>query len=196
MNWLWRLDESAYRAVHVDLRREWLDPWMVIVTSTGLGHVQGLVLAFAALFRPARPYALLAFASGAFTGLVRLGLMRYADRMRPSNFGFSSPLEQVYGNSSYPSGHASTSFAIAFALALAFRGTERSWIGWAAFCWACLVGLSRVYVGVHFPTDVLGGAGIGLAGAAAVYLAWDRWGWLPDAEREEGIRDACNEPAD
>lgn len=59
---------------------------------------------------------------------------------------------------SFPSGHTQAAFGVAFALAWVFR---RRWL-WLLFVPAALVGLSRMYVGVHFPLDVLAGATIGI----------------------------------
>lgn len=61
---------------------------------------------------------------------------------------------------SFPSGHAAFFFAVAFSLWL----TNRRW-GAAFFVGATLVSLGRVAAGVHYPTDILGGAAVGLAAA-------------------------------
>ena len=58
---------------------------------------------------------------------------------------------------SFPSGHA----AIFFALATAIYFFNKKW-GIVAFIAAILVGLARIYVGVHWPIDVLAGAAIGI----------------------------------
>lgn len=168
---LWQVDRALFRAIHEGWRSAGLDAVMVAITTTGLGHVQGLVLLVVGLFaKAARPTVWACFWAAAVAGIVRLGIMRWADRMRPSNFAFADPFESVFGNSSFPSGHTTTSFAIAVTLVYLSRGS-RPWIGWIAIAWACLVGLSRVYVGVHYPTDVLGAAALGLACASALELA-------------------------
>lgn len=179
MDWLWKFDQNGYRALHIDLHRDWLDPFMILLTSTGLGWFQGAVLVVVGLFRPCRGYAIAAFCAGAFSGLVRLAIMTFAGRMRPSNFDYARPLEQVFGSTSFPSGHTTTSFAIAFMIGFLLRGTDRAWIAWALFFWACLVGVSRIYVGVHYPTDVLGGAALGGFAAAFCFLVMGLKGWGP-----------------
>lgn len=64
---------------------------------------------------------------------------------------------------SFPSGHATVAFAVAFAV----LSRDRRW-GWALVALAAFVSVSRVVVGVHYPTDILGGAVFGgLAALAA-----------------------------
>lgn len=64
---------------------------------------------------------------------------------------------------SFPSGHTASSFAAAYAY---YRcSTQKRW-GIAALVLAGLIGFSRLYVGVHYPTDVIGGALIG------IFAAW------------------------
>ncbi|MEK7093861.1 MAG: phosphatase PAP2 family protein [Patescibacteria group bacterium] len=57
----------------------------------------------------------------------------------------------------FPSGHATVFFSIAFVLFL----LNRSW-GWSYLLATCLIGLARVFVGVHWPFDILGGALVAL----------------------------------
>lgn len=173
-------DEALFRAVHVGLRREWLDPVMVAITATGLGAVQAALLLGVSYWKRFRPYAWACLACFAVAGILRNVIAHPIDRVRPSNFPFSKPLEDVYMAPSWPSGHSTTAFAIAFMLGLLLKGRDCAWVAWLAFGWACLVGLSRLYVGVHYPTDVLGGAALGLATACGVWLVMKRRGWLPD----------------
>jgi membrane-associated phospholipid phosphatase len=70
---------------------------------------------------------------------------------------------------SFPSGHATASFALAVALMLAFPRV-RAW----PLLLASLVALSRPIVGMHYPTDVLAGAILGSLVALLVWLVWRR----------------------
>lgn len=69
-----------------------------------------------------------------------------------------------YAYASFPSGHATTAFATAVLLSLWYPRWAGAWLGLAA-----LVGLSRVVLGSHFPSDVLAGALLGSAVALAVH---------------------------
>lgn len=62
------------------------------------------------------------------------------------------------GSTSFPSGHTSTSFAVATALSRAY---PKWYIIAPAYLWAGSVGYSRMYLGVHYPSDVFGGAVLG-----------------------------------
>lgn len=70
------------------------------------------------------------------------------------------------GSFSFPSCHAANTFALAMFLTLTLR---RRWLGWLMFVWAAVVSLSRLYLGVHYPSDLLAGAAIGML------LAWGVW---------------------
>lgn len=63
------------------------------------------------------------------------------------------------GGWGYPSGHTSSAFAIATVVAALLPARWR----WVPFLLAAMVGFARMYVGVHYPMDVIGGALIGLA---------------------------------
>jgi undecaprenyl-diphosphatase len=68
---------------------------------------------------------------------------------------------------SFPSSHAVNNFAVAVLISRYYpRGR------WALFAWAALVALSRPAVGVHYPSDIVGGALLGTAVSLAVIAGW------------------------
>jgi len=92
----------------------------------------------------------------------------YFHRRRPANAypEFISPYTTVSGRS-FPSGHTSLAFATAASLSMQYK---KWYITVPAYAWATTVGYSRVYLGVHYPSDVIVGAGVGIGSA---YLS--RW---------------------
>lgn len=87
---------------------------------------------------------------------------KYPDRLHPYSYE-SSP--------SFPSSHTSSAFALATSLCIRYP----KWyvIGPSAL-WACSVGMSRMNEGVHYPSDVLAGAVMGM-GCAVANIYVNRW---------------------
>jgi len=63
---------------------------------------------------------------------------------------------------SFTSSHAANHFGMATFIFITLRSSFKNWV-WLAYLWAFLVGYAQVYVGVHYPFDILGGAVIGFA---------------------------------
>jgi undecaprenyl-diphosphatase len=99
--------------------------------------------------------------------IVNLLLKNLVARDRPCWIDKSvQMLVHVPKDYSFPSGHSSASFASATAIFFYYRKQ-----GIAAYILAALIAISRMYLFVHFPTDVLGGTILGIAeGIAAAYL--------------------------
>ncbi len=68
---------------------------------------------------------------------------------------------------SMPSGHTTAAFAIATALTLRY---PKPYVYIPAYAWAAFVGYGRIYLGLHYPSDVLAGAMLGTASAIAVHF--------------------------
>ena len=76
--------------------------------------------------------------------------------------------EHVIGGYSLPSGHATMSFTLATVLLLAVPELRRPWLAIPIAAYALLTVLSRVVLGVHYTTDVVAGACLGMACALVV----------------------------
>jgi undecaprenyl-diphosphatase len=76
------------------------------------------------------------------------------------------------GDYGFVSSHASNSFAVATFISLFFK---KRWLTISMFCWAATISYSRMYLGVHYPLDVLCGAILGTGIGIVVYNA-ELWG--------------------
>ena len=103
-------------------------------------------------------------------------------RLRPCNNPETRELvvQRVHCGSGYSftSSHAANHFAVAMYLSM-FLGVLAPWVRPLVFTWAALVAYAQVYVGVHYPADVLFGAFLGAFLAWAVASLFRRLGWAP-----------------
>ncbi|MBI4574249.1 MAG: phosphatase PAP2 family protein [candidate division NC10 bacterium] len=167
---------------------------MESVTRLGEGAVDigiFLLVALSGWGRGERRLAIRGLAGAATVagaGLLVRVLKNVACRGRPNGpapgvFFTNFPcLPAPYAEASFPSGHATTAFAAAVLLACWYPRQ-----GWVFLGLAGLVGLSRIVLGSHFPSDVLAGALLGSAVALAVHAS------VAAARRADGVPDARHE---
>ena len=175
-----QIDQPAARwlAEHRDL---WLTHLLFVITQAGSPARQAvLVLIVCALAaRRARSWlpVVLGLVGAGGIGLVVITAKTLVGRQRPA-----SPYALISAHGfSFPSGHATGAAAVGMICAwMLCRWVVRSWSGqvtvWAATIGMIgLVGFSRVYLGVHYVTDVLAGWLLGGAWAGAVIMAGSWW---------------------
>lgn len=87
-------------------------------------------------------------------------------------------LQQCSGSYSFVSNHAANHFGLATFAFLTFRGVFKKWM-YLAFVWAFFIAYAQVYVGVHYPLDVVGGAVLGiLIGSITAKIFDKNWGYF------------------
>lgn len=162
---------------------------VIMTFITHLGDTPGIIwfiLGLGLLIpRKTRKLGILLFAGLAFASVINnLCLKEIIERPRPYNLDpevwKNAGYEYIWPNLikksdswSFPSGHTSTSIGAGFALLLGCRKKELG-IGIPAFIISLLIGFSRIYVHVHYPTDVIVGALIGLLSGLAMYLVFTK----------------------
>lgn len=145
------------------------------VTILGDGLVAAVLLLPFVRRRPDILFALLV--ASLAIALLTHGIKPWLDTPRPpkvlAESGVLNVLGPCYRSRAFPSGHAMTAFMIAGVVAMSMPNAWRP----ACIVVATVVALSRVVVGVHWPTDVLAGAVYGWIAAAIGVAVAHRWKW-------------------
>lgn len=164
LEWIQNIDGQILLFIQQYIRTGWMNGFWKGITFLGDGGwfwiVLGVLLLFPKKTRKAGITALLALAIGAI--VTNLGLKNLVARPRPYDAIPSLvPLVARLKDFSFPSGHTCASFSCAVVYFKMYPDIK----GKGALILAVLIGLSRLYVGVHYPTDVLAGAAIGCISA-------------------------------
>ncbi len=100
-------------------------------------------------------------------------------RVRPCNdVGLRFEVRELVrcgGGYSFTSSHATNHFALAVFLSLVFGVFRKKWIRWALLTWAASIAYGQVYVGVHYPMDVITGAVLGSLIGLVFANVYERW---------------------
>lgn len=171
-----RLDDAASRWMYVgDAAATWLHDLLSVVTAPGLTAVRLVLFLPVVIWLGVRrawwTLAWVVVAVGGI-GLLTSLLKTLFDRVRPQFAGGGARLSTL----SFPSGHSSgiatlVTVALILAWPLLTRAARRRWLV-AGVVVTVLVGLSRMWLGVHYLTDVLGGWSLGVAWSLALALAF------------------------
>lgn len=178
MQALLTLDGNILLWIQENLRADWLTPIMQFITHLGgLGKIWIALSLILLCFKKTRWAGLAGIFGLIFSLLVNNIVLKNV-------FARTRPYEVVEGlvllgkqatDFSFPSGHTGSSFAAAVAI---FRTIGKGKMRWLLIVFAAVMAFTRLYIGIHYPTDILGGliTGIlcGMAGAALV-LAVRNW---------------------
>ena len=162
-----RVDRALFATI---FRVKWpaFTPVMRAFTLLGTaGFMWGVIAGFAFLLTGLDPWDLVVPWGAIATSWIVAELSKHLfDRARPSIMDTEiAPLVKTPSSSSFPSGHAATAAAGALTLSVAYPPFTPVLV-----LTGLLVALSRVYLGVHYPFDVLAGMTIG-AVTSAIFLA-------------------------
>ncbi len=172
-------DESITLAVHMlyESFGSWLTPVMELISLLGKGGIFLIILSLILVFiKPTRRFGTamaISLAIGALVVNVWLKVVIARPRPYTDLNGVYYPLWQMLGSHtesdfSFPSGHTNAAFAT---MVPVFLLGKKSW-SWLALVFGILMGISRIYLVVHFPSDVLGGMITGtLAGILGTVIA-------------------------
>lgn len=169
-HFLWNLDGNILLFLQDYVRNPFLTPFMKVVTTLGNGGAIWIVLTVLLLLIPKTRKI------GCMSAIALIGTLLINNMLLKNLVARTRPYEVIEGltyivktpvDYSFPSGHAGCSFSVA---CIMYRRLPRRY-GVPALILAILISVSRLYVGVHYPSDVIFGVISGIAisyGAEAI----------------------------
>ncbi len=199
-------DQGVTAAVHkfYELGGGVLSPLMELISLMGKGGIFLIILSLLLMIPVKSRRFGTAMLIGLALGALCTNLFIKVAVARPRPYadvnGFFYPLWQMMGqhtesDMSFPSGHTTAAFASMVPLFL--LGRKR--VSWLALVFAFMMGVSRIYLVVHYPSDVLGGLIVGtVAGILAVFIARvipDAYYNYPLKKKRPGGKHECSDSA-
>lgn len=184
MEFIQQLDLSILLFIQEHLRFAWMNDFWAFITHFGDGGIFWIVLTLALMIPKRTRKAGIVAACSLLLGflITNVTLKPLVDRVRPYNYSdVIIPLGRIPVESSFPSGHTCASFACA----LIYVRMLPKKCGISLLVLAVLISLSRLYLCVHFPTDVLGGFLVALFSSMLVYGCYQQ---MEQRKKKEGGR--------
>ena len=184
MQFIQQLDLSILLFIQEHLRFAWMNDFWEFITHFGDGGIFWIVLTLALMIPKRTRKAGIVAACSLLLGflITNVTLKPLVDRVRPYNYSdVIIPLGRIPVESSFPSGHTCASFACA----LIYVRMLPKKCGISLLVLAVLISLSRLYLCVHFPTDVLGGFLVALFSSMLVYGCYQQ---MEQRKKKEGGR--------
>lgn len=184
MEFIQQLDLSILLFIQEHLRFAWMNDFWEFITHFGDGGIFWIVLTLALMIPKRTKKAGIVAACSLLLGflITNVTLKPLVDRVRPYNYSdVIIPLGRIPVESSFPSGHTCASFACA----LIYVRMLPKKCGISLLVLAVLISLSRLYLCVHFPTDVLGGFLVALFSSMLVYGCYQQ---MEQRKKKEGGR--------
>lgn len=170
------IDHTILLWICENLRFSFLTPFWKFMTTFGEGGIFWIIICILLLVnQKTRRVGIIMFIALTINAVVvNVVLKNMIARTRPYDaFQDITRLIKIQKDYSFPSGHTSASFACAFALWLSLEKPYKKY-AWIALIIATLVGFSRLYLGVHYPSDVLGGMIVGCCSAYIAYYLYPK----------------------
>lgn len=167
-------DQSITLAVHelYNLGGAFFTPFFEFISFFGKGGLPLIIISLLlTLYKPTRRFGT-AMCLGLAVGALITNCWLKIAIARPRPYADESSIfyqlwllvgQNIESDNSFPSGHTTAAFA---SMTAVFLVGDKRW-SWAAYIFAFLMGLARIYLCVHFPSDVLGGIIVGFIGGAA-----------------------------
>ena len=180
LTWLMSVDRDVFLYLN-GLHQPWLDNFMWLCSGTLLWLPLYAFLIYLLIKKFKKQSWILIFALALLfflSDFISSGIIKQAVmRLRPSHDDSLVGLVHLFKKSNgefysgglygFVSSHAANTFALATFISLVFR---KKWFSISVFAWAVLVSYSRIYLGVHYPGDIIGGVVVGIFSGFVVYL--------------------------
>jgi membrane-associated phospholipid phosphatase len=180
--WIDGIDKAVFTTIQQYTTAAWLDDVMLLLRNAAT-WVPLYLFILLWVIKNARQHAftfiLLSIATFAFCDFVSAGILKpFVGRLRPC---YDADVEGVVrgliscgGRFSFPSSHAANHFGLAtfwYFSILFLKGRRWHWL----WLWAGIICFAQVYVGKHYPLDILGGALLGFAAGKCAACIFRRW---------------------